>query len=133
GSGYITLQAESHGTRFRRVEVLNLEGCMTPTDANYKSYLVKHDSTACAGTAGVKGNSAQEARYNSPMSFIGSAVKVGGAGLVRLQVFDMRGALVGSHTAQAPFQWTPAVKRSGMHVIRAITPKGTYTEKAALF
>jgi hypothetical protein len=132
--GYITIQSETHPFRFRRIDVLNLEGCMRPTtDANYKSYLVKHDSTACAGTSGIRGTSPQEARFASPMTFIGNAVKVGGAGMVTLELFDIRGTLVGRHAAQAPFQWTPSVKQAGMHVLRAITPKGTYTEKATLF
>jgi hypothetical protein len=67
------------------------------------------------------------------MTFIGGAVKVGGSDRVTLEVFDMSGARIGRHTAQAPFQWSPSVSTSGVHVIRAITPKGTYTEKATLF
>jgi hypothetical protein len=126
--GYIILQGESAPTRFRRVQVLNLEGCTTPSDANYKSYFVKHDAAACGLPAGVL--SRQDIRGTSPLSFIGSAVKVGGSGMVTLEVFDMRGTRVDRHTAQAPFQWTPAVKQSGMHVIRAMTPMGAYTEKA---
>jgi hypothetical protein len=129
--GYIILQGESAPTRFRRVQVLNLEGCTTPTDLNYKTYFVKHDSTACGLPAGVQGR--QDIRGASPMTFIGNSVKVGGQGMVTLEVFDVRGARVARHTAQAPFQWTPSVKQAGMHVLRAITPKGTYTEKATLF
>jgi hypothetical protein len=129
--GYMLFQSESHGTRFRKIEVLNLEGCMTPTDANYKTYFVKHDSTACGLPLGIQ--SPREARYAAPMTFIGGAVKVGGNDRVTLEVFDMSGSRIGRHTAQAPFQWSPAVKRSGVHVIRATTPKGTYTERATLF
>jgi hypothetical protein len=131
--GYIILQGESAPTRFRRVEVLNLEGCMTTTDANYKSYLIKHDSTACAGSTGLRGVSAQDARYAAPLTMVGNAIKVGGTERVSLEVFDMSGTRIGTHAAQAPFQWSPAVKTTGVHVIRAITPKGTYTEKATLF
>jgi hypothetical protein len=126
--GYILLQSESHGTRFRKVQLANLEGCTTPSDLNYKTYFVKHDSTACGLPAGVQGRA--DIRAAAPMTFIGNAVKVGGTGMVTLEVFNLRGTRVGRHTAQAPFQWTPAVKQSGMHVIRAITLKGTYTEKA---
>jgi hypothetical protein len=129
--GYIILQGESAPTRFRRVQVLNLEGCTTPTDLNYKTYFVKHDSAACGLPAGVL--SRGDIRGASPMTFIGNSVKVGGQGMVTLEVFDLRGARVARHTAQAPFQWTPSVKQAGMHVIRALTPKGTYTEKATLF
>ncbi|AKD56093.1 3-keto-disaccharide hydrolase [Spirosoma radiotolerans] len=45
--GYIALQAESHPIDFRKVEVLNLKGCMNPKALNYKSYYVKADNTQC--------------------------------------------------------------------------------------
>lgn len=45
--GSISLQSESHPVEFRSVELLNLEGCMDPKAANYKSYYVKHDPGAC--------------------------------------------------------------------------------------
>lgn len=47
GSGYIALQAESHPIDFRRVELLNLKGCMDPKALNYKAYFVKSDKTQC--------------------------------------------------------------------------------------
>ena len=46
-SGYISLQSESHPVEFRKVELLNLAGCMDPNAANYKSYYVKSEPTAC--------------------------------------------------------------------------------------
>jgi len=45
--GYIALQGESHPTEFRKVELLNLVGCMDPKASNYKSYFVKADNTKC--------------------------------------------------------------------------------------
>ncbi|MCL4783161.1 MAG: DUF1080 domain-containing protein [Bryobacterales bacterium] len=45
--GYISLQSESHPIEFRKVELLNLEGCMDPTAKNYKSYFVKADNAQC--------------------------------------------------------------------------------------
>ncbi len=45
--GYISLQAESHPVEFRRVELLNLVGCMDPKAENYKSYFVKADNAKC--------------------------------------------------------------------------------------
>ncbi len=131
--GYILFQSESHGTRFRKIEVLDLEGCMTPGDVNYKTYLVKHDSTACGGTSGIRGQSPREARVAAPMSFVGDAIKVGGNSVVTLEVFDLSGARVGFHKAQAPFQWTPGIRAAGMHLIRATTPQGVYTERMTLF
>ena len=34
-SGYIVIQSESHPFRFRKIEVVDLVGCMTPNDVNY--------------------------------------------------------------------------------------------------
>ena len=50
--GYIALQAESHPTEFRKVEVLNLVGCMDQKAKNFKSYFVKPDNTKCVYQAG---------------------------------------------------------------------------------
>lgn len=45
--GYIALQGESHPVEFRKVELLNLKGCMDPKAINYKSYYVKPDNSTC--------------------------------------------------------------------------------------
>ena len=45
--GYIALQAESHPTEFRKVEVLNLVGCMDKKASNFKPYFVKADNASC--------------------------------------------------------------------------------------
>ena len=47
GEGYIALQAESHPTDFRKVELLNLSGCMNPKASNYKRYYVHRDDSQC--------------------------------------------------------------------------------------
>ena len=46
-SGSISLQAESHPTEFRKVELLNLAGCMDKKAKNYKSYFEKDDPASC--------------------------------------------------------------------------------------
>jgi hypothetical protein len=45
--GFIALQSESHPIEFRKVELLNLKGCMDRNAANYKSYYIRHDQAAC--------------------------------------------------------------------------------------
>jgi hypothetical protein len=45
--GYIALQAESAPTDFRKVELLNLEGCMDPKASNYRAYFVKANPKSC--------------------------------------------------------------------------------------
>ena len=46
-SGYIALQAETAPIEFRKVELLNLSGCMDPKSASYRSYYVHADGEAC--------------------------------------------------------------------------------------
>ena len=45
--GYIALQAETAPADFRKVELLNLEGCMDPKALNYKTYFVRSTPSAC--------------------------------------------------------------------------------------
>jgi 3-keto-disaccharide hydrolase len=45
--GYISIQAETAPADFRKIELLNLEGCMDPKAANYKSYFVKSNPQMC--------------------------------------------------------------------------------------
>jgi hypothetical protein len=66
--GYITIQAESAPYRFRRFELVNLEGCMTVGNANYKSYFVKHDAAAC-GAVNVGQDPGLDARFSVGPAF----------------------------------------------------------------
>jgi len=45
--GYIALQAETAPTDFRKVEIVNLEGCTDPKATNYKTYFVKSNASLC--------------------------------------------------------------------------------------
>jgi hypothetical protein len=45
--GFIALQSEGQPVDFRRVELLNLEGCMDKKSKNYKSYYIKSNPTLC--------------------------------------------------------------------------------------
>ena len=45
--GYIAIQGESHPTEFRKIELLNLSGCMDAKSPKYKSYYVHSDAGAC--------------------------------------------------------------------------------------
>jgi hypothetical protein len=45
--GYISLQSESSPLDVRKIELLDLTGCIDPKNANYKSYFVRSDPTRC--------------------------------------------------------------------------------------
>src|SRR6185503_7488956 len=46
-AGYIALQAETAPIDFRKVELLNLSGCMDAKARNYKSWYVHSDPGSC--------------------------------------------------------------------------------------
>jgi hypothetical protein len=46
-SGFIALQSEGQPIDFRKVEILNLQGCMNPKSKKYKSYYIKPDDAGC--------------------------------------------------------------------------------------
>ena len=45
--GHIAIQAESHPTDFKKIEILNLCGCMDKKATNYKSYYLIPDNRLC--------------------------------------------------------------------------------------
>lgn len=45
--GYISIQAETAPTDFRKIELLNLEGCTDPRASTYKAYFVKANPAMC--------------------------------------------------------------------------------------
>ena len=61
--GYISLQSESHPIDFRKVELLNLAGCMDKGASNYKSYYVKSVPAECKFAEGAKRAMRQPGEY----------------------------------------------------------------------
>jgi hypothetical protein len=45
--GFISIQAETAPADFRKIEVLNLEGCMDPKATTHKSYVIRSAPGAC--------------------------------------------------------------------------------------
>jgi hypothetical protein len=45
--GFISIQAETAPTDFRKIELLDLEGCMDPQAINYRAYVIKPKAGAC--------------------------------------------------------------------------------------
>lgn len=46
-SGFIALQSEGQPVDFRKVEILDLEGCMDARSKNYRPYYIKSNSAKC--------------------------------------------------------------------------------------
>ncbi len=78
--GYISLQSESHPIEFRKVELLNLVGCMDPKASNYKSYYVKPNNSQCLfrGQATKSPNSVRSRPYPQHLLTDGPTCSSGG-------------------------------------------------------
>jgi hypothetical protein len=85
--GYITIQAETHPYRFRAIDVMNLEGCMTVGNPNYKAYFIRHDAAACNTVNVGQGYSVDPGFKVS--SAVASFLPVGKTR--QLELFDMQG------------------------------------------
>jgi hypothetical protein len=46
--GFITIQSETAPTDFRKIEIVNLEGCLDPKARNYRAYIVKSNPAMCS-------------------------------------------------------------------------------------
>lgn len=49
--GYLALQSESHPLDVRKIELLNLEGCIDPKAENYRKYFVRSAPASCRYSA----------------------------------------------------------------------------------
>jgi hypothetical protein len=125
--GYITIQAETHPYKFRAIDVLNLVGCMTQGNANYKSYFVRHDQGACSTT----GINEEAARANMRLVFGKGRVTALGMGKVTLTAHGLDGRNLGMKSGKAPLEWAMPDAGSGISMIRVVTEKGSFTVKAA--
>jgi hypothetical protein len=45
--GFIAIQSETAPTEFRKIELVNLEGCADPKATNYRSYIMKANTEMC--------------------------------------------------------------------------------------
>lgn len=45
--GFIAIQSETAPTDFRKIELVNLEGCADPKATNYRSYIIKANTGMC--------------------------------------------------------------------------------------
>lgn len=117
--GYITIQDEGTSTEFRTIEILNLAGCMTPTDANYKSYFVKHDSTECGKPAALL--SARGAVLH--FSIAGNRV-VSEARILQVEVRDVRGSLVSRIPGNGALSVDLGALKPGIYSVGIRTDRG---------
>lgn len=88
--GFISVQAEGSTTQFRKIEVLDLVGCMDKTKPGYKSYFVKSDPTLC----NVVALSSNVKVSYAPYTFrrMNQNLSVSGSGILSGELMNIKGA-----------------------------------------
>lgn len=129
-SGYIAIQAESAPYRFRNIELVNLEGCMTPGNANYKSYFVHNDPAAC-NTVNVGQAAGTDARFAVSPAF---ATFAPASELRRIAIFGSDGRQVAllDVPAGAGEIRMPNLTR-GVYYAKLSAARGSLTSRLAIY
>lgn len=125
--GYILIQAETAPYRFRKIELLNLEGCMTAGNPNYKAYFVKHDAAACNATGLGSGPS-----WPSGFALTGNRMSTRVSGDYSLEAFDHSGKTLQSLQGAGPGVQLLEMPKAGVYLIRLRHAGYTYSRRAAL-
>ena len=114
--GYIAIQAESHPYRFRKIELLDLEGCMDPKSPAYRSFFVKSRPSACTVPSGTAAGQGLPEGLSLERTAAGYAFRCERAGILEVTTLAgsvlRREALAGASRVEIP------LRRSGLVLVR---------------
>lgn len=125
--GYIAIQAESAPVQFRKIELLNLVGCMDRSKPAYRPYFVRNDAAACSATA-VAGPHGAAPEYR--FQYRDGGVTVEGRGAFSVRVLGLDGTVLSEGRAEGSYRLPAA--GPGLHLVRIAGPSGIRTAKLAL-
>lgn len=126
-SGYIAIQAESAPYRFRKIEVLDLVGCMDNSKPGYRSYFVKNDASKCNTT----GSLVNKTKWQPHFSILGNEIQFFGNVKIE-EVRNVEGSLVAKFSNTAKIQsFKPSQK--GIYFFTVLGEHDKTTTKVAIF
>ncbi len=125
--GYITIQAESAPYRFRKIEVLNLVGCMDKKSPAYRSYFVKNDPAACSAT--VLDAPGASASWGLSMEEDADGISLRGSQAGILELRALSGAILQRYPEAQSFQRHIRLPGRGVYLITWKTGRGTWIKK----
>jgi hypothetical protein len=128
--GYLSVQAEGTSTLFRKIEILELVGCMDQTKPAYRSYFVKNDVAACnaTGVAAPGGGTLEGVRFRvRGNSLAAEGLPAGTAGSARLEILSPDGRVLAAGNGDRSL----ALPRdlAGVFLARVRAPSGAFTAK----
>lgn len=124
--GYLSIQAEGTSTLFRKIEVLDLVGCMDSTKPAYRTYFVKNDPLACNTTGAIPRT---QGEAGPALAREGSLLAVQGSGVSIAEVRRADGSQVGIKPGARSF----APDRAGVYLVTIRSAAGISVRKAAWY
>lgn len=125
--GYLSIQAEGTSTQFRKIEVLDLVGCMDPSKTAYRTYFVKNDPAACNVTGAAAPGRGALGGVRFRVDGSGLAAEGLPAGSARLEILAPDGRVLASGDGREPLALPGDL--SGVFLARVRAPSGAYTAK----
>ncbi len=128
--GYLSVQAEGTSTIFRKIEILELVGCMDQTKAAYRTYFVKNDPAACnaTGVADPGRGVLEGVRFRlggDRLEAVG--LPAGTAWSARLEILSPDGRLLAAGDGDRALALPRGL--SGVFMARVRAPSGAFTAK----
>jgi hypothetical protein len=126
--GYIVIQGESAPVLFRKIEVLDLVGCMDKSKPGYRSYFVKNNSADCE----VSSVRARPEASDFELLREQGGFRVRGNGARISEVRRMNGSLEARYSADAAVTgFSP--RKPGVYLVSIVTPTGSAVRTFATF
>ena len=126
-SGYIAIQAESAPYRFRKLDILDLVGCMDKSKSAYRSYFVKNDPALCGSTSIIKNLGQEHFKIFQNSQMIWSANNA-----VFREIRDVNGSLIASYQKNsAIYSFRP--KHIGIYLITLEKGNKLATQRISFF
>ncbi|MEO6096489.1 MAG: family 16 glycoside hydrolase [Fibrobacteria bacterium] len=127
--GYLSIQAEGTPTLFRKLDILDLEGCMDKTSPAFRSYFVKSKPAACSATS----IAPSELFPRFALTRDGAGLRLEGTGARIASVRKADGTLV----QEFPISGTPVTRYTprspGMYLVTVAATSGARTTSKVPF
>ena len=129
--GFITLQAEGSSTQFRKIEVLDLVGCMDKTKPGYRSYFVKNDNTLCNVTTTT--SKAHSPIENLTVVRSEKNILVSGHQITQVELLDMSGKVIEARSASSGASFSLSIAHPSLYIVRIVSKSGTQLIKVPFY
>ncbi len=134
--GYFAIQAEGGSTVFKKIEVLDLVGCMDKSKVGYRSYFVKSDPTRCdistnIGFQNILGQNIS--KENISFTVHSQSVTITGKGILEIEMKTLNGKTLNHYPGNGKGEIEISIDKPGIYIFVTRTTQGTVTTRLPVF